>query len=400
MFARFPVDGLPRFGIIAAMTAANRLPSIADLRRKARARIPHFVWEYLDSATGAETVTTRNRAALDRVLLNTAVLKGEIAADCAVEFLGKSYPVPFGIAPLGMSGLVWPGAEGLLAAHGRDAGIPYCLSTVATVTPEDVAEQIGQMGWFQLYPPRDAALRRVMLDRAKAAGFHTLVLTVDVPAASRRERQTRGGLTQPPRLSPRLAAQVALCPAWAFGMARRGMPRMKFIDSLAPELVETSGSLPSTAHLGYVIRTAPDLDYLKALRDAWEGHLIVKGVLNAESLPEIEAAGADAIWVSNHAGRQFDGAVAAIDALRDVRAATDLPLIFDGGIEGGLDILRALATGADFVMLGRAWHYALGALGAEGPAHLQDMLAADIASNMAQVGAHRIADLPARLMRD
>ncbi|MBO6602652.1 MAG: alpha-hydroxy-acid oxidizing protein [Roseicyclus sp.] len=377
------------------MTHDQRFPAIADLKARARRRIPHFVWEYLDSATGAETVTARNRAALDRVLFRTSILHGEMVPDLSTTFLGKDYPVPFGIAPLGMSGLIWPGAERILAAHGAAAGVPYCLSTVATQTPDDLAGVIGDQGWFQMYPPRDPAIRADMLDRARRAGFHTLILTVDVPAASRRERQTRGGLVQPPRLTPRLAMQVAQCPAWALGMRNSGMPRMRLMDGYAPR---TEGTLPSTAHVGYLLRTSPDWAYLAELRAAWDGPLIVKGVLNAGDAARLGAEGVDAIWVSNHAGRQFDGAIASLDALPAIRAATDLPLLFDSGIAGGLDILRALALGADFVMMGRAWHYALGALGADGPAHLQHILAQDMAANMAQIGTARLADLPGHVL--
>ncbi|MBF9049505.1 alpha-hydroxy-acid oxidizing protein [Roseobacter sp. HKCCD9010] len=377
------------------MSLEQQYPALSDLKARARRRIPHFVWEYLDSATGAETVTSRNRTAFDQVLLQPSILHGEIAPDLSTRFLGRDYPAPFGIAPLGMSGLIWPGAERILARHGAAAGVPYCLSTVATQTPDDLADVIGNQGWFQMYPPRDPAIRTDMLRRAKDAGFHTLVLTVDVPAPSRRERQTRGGLVQPPRLTPRLALQVARCPAWAGQILRSGMPRMRLMDSYAPK---NTGTLPSTAHVGYLLRTSPDWAYLAELRAAWDGPLIVKGVLQAEDAARLGGEGVDAIWVSNHAGRQFDAAPATIDALPAIRAATALPILFDSGVEGGLDILRALALGADFVMMGRPWHYALGALGADGPTHLHDLLVKDMIANMAQIGAARLADLPERLV--
>jgi L-lactate dehydrogenase (cytochrome) len=375
-----------------------KFPAISDLKGAARRRIPHFVWEYLDSATGREAVPQRNRAALDSVQLRPSILHGELTPDTSTTFLGRDYPLPFGVAPVGMSGLIWPDAERLLARGATDAGLPYTLSTVATAIPEDVGPLTAGHGWFQIYPPRDPDIRADMLKRARDSGFDTLVLTVDVPAPSRRERQTRGGLVQPPRLTPRLLAQVARCPAWAVGIARKGMPRMALIDGYAGDLAK-SGTLPSNAHVGYLLRTSPDWEYLQALRDAWGGKMIVKGVLNADDAALLEGAGVDALWVSNHTGRQFDGAPATIDALPAIRAATDLPLIVDSGIDCGLDVLRALALGADFVMLGRAWHYALGALGAIGPAHLVDVLRADMIANMHQIGAARLADLPARLAK-
>lgn len=373
------------------MDLHNCYPALADLRARARKRVPKFAWEYLDSATGREATKHRNRTALDRVGLMPSVLHGEFDPDLSTRLLGRDLPLPFGIAPVGMSGLIWPDAETHLARAAAQAGLPYTLSTVATRSPEDMAAHLGTEAWFQMYPPRDEAIRTDMLARAKDAGFSTLVLTVDVPVASRRERQTRSGLTLPPKLTPRLLAQVARRPVWALGMAGRGLPRMRTLEKYASE---AGTALSSTAHVGYLLRTSPDWDYVAWLREAWDGPFVLKGVLRAEDATQAEGAGVDAIWVSNHAGRQFDAAPAAIEALPEVRAATTLPLIFDSGIEGGLDILRALASGADFVMLGRAFHIALAALGPKGIDHLIDILRKDLIANMGQLGARRLLDLP------
>lgn len=378
-----------------AMSLHSRFPGVSDLKRKAKRRIPHFVWEYLDSATGEERTKSRNRDKLDEVMFAPSILHGEFTPDLTTRFLGHDFPVPIGISPIGMSGLIWPDAERLLAAAGKRLGIPYALSTVATQTPETVAPELGEHGWFQMYPPRDPEIRKDMLARAKAAGFSALVLTVDVPVASRRERQVRSGLTTPPRLTPRLLAQVARCPAWALGTMQHGMPRMRLIDEYAENLT----GLSSTAHAGYLLRTSPDWDYVHWLRDHWDGPLIVKGVLRAEDAPGLEQSGVDAIWISNHAGRQFDAAPASIEALPLIRAQTTLPLIFDSGIEGGLDVMRAIALGADFVMLGRGFHYALGALGAKGPDHLVDILTKDMEANMGQIGARTLNDIKGALLR-
>jgi L-lactate dehydrogenase (cytochrome) len=371
------------------MDLHSKFPAISDLRRAARRRIPHFVWEYLDSATGDEMTARRNRDALDRVLMKASILHGEFKPDLTTTLLGRGFPLPFGISPVGMSGLIWPGAEKMLARTAADLGIPYAMSTVATQTPEDIATHLGEHAWFQMYPPRDEAIRDDMISRARAAGFSTLIMTVDVPVASRRERQTRGGLTQPPRLTPRLAAQAAICPVWLNGIRQTGMPRMKTLDKYS----DFKGQLPSTEHIGYLLRTSPDWDYLKRLREAWTGPLIVKGVTRPDDAARLQDEGVDAIWISNHAGRQFDAALGAIDTLPAVRAATTLPVIFDSGIEGGLDIIRALALGADFVMMGRAWHYALGAAGERGPAHLADMLRKDMEANMGQLGTKTLPEL-------
>ncbi|MEX0367922.1 MAG: alpha-hydroxy acid oxidase [Ruegeria sp.] len=373
------------------MNLNSRYPALSDLRAKARTRIPKFVWEYLDSGTGDEATRRRNRAALDRVGLMPSILHGEFDPDLSTTLLGQTRVLPFGIAPVGMSGLMWPDAERHLARGANRLGIPYTLSTVAAASPEDVAPVLGDDAWFQMYPPRDEGIRRDMLHRARTAGFKTLVLTVDVPVASRRERQTRSGLTNPPKLTPRLLAQVAMRPAWALAMARQGMPHMRMLDAYTTKATE---NLPVTAHVGYLLRTSPDWDYVSWLRDAWDGPFVVKGVMRGTDAERLQGLGVDAIWVSNHAGRQFDAAPGTIEVLPAVRRATTLPIIFDSGVEGGLDILRAMASGADFVMLGRGWHYALAALGPDGIDHLAHILAEDLRANMGQLGARTLQTLP------
>lgn len=376
------------------MSYHSQYPGLLDLKQRAQQRLPRFVWDYLDSGTGTETTKARNRVALDQVGFLPSILHGPLEFDLSTSLFGTKLPLPFGIAPLGMSGLIWPDAERLLARSAAAANIPYCLSTVATQSPEDLAPHLGDQGWFQLYPPKDPDIRQDMLARAKASGFKVLVLTVDVPVASRRERQTRSGLTQPPRLSPRLLAQVMMRPAWACGMARRGMPHMRTLDKY---ISGDMGSLSSTAHVGYLLRTSPDWDYVQWLRDHWDGPLVVKGVLRPEDAQRLQQIGVDALWVSNHAGRQFDACPASIEMLPDIHASTALPLIFDSGVESGLDILRALALGASYVMLGRGFHFALAALGAAGPAHLIDILSKDLAANMGQLGLANLASLPTPL---
>ncbi len=373
-------------------------PAIADLAARAKRRVPRFVWDYLDSATGTESTARRNRESLDRILFRPSILHGEITHDLSVDILGQRFEKPFGIAPVGMSGLIWPDAEATLARLGRDAGLPYTLSTVASRAPEEVGPHTGGTAWFQLYPPRDPGVLDDMLARVRAAGFGTLVLTVDVPVASRRERQRKGGLTQPPRLTPRLMAQTGLRPAWALGTLRHGMPRMRFLESY----MKSEGSMPSTAHIGYLLRTAPGWDYLVRLRDIWNGPLLVKGVLTPDDAVRLRKAGADGIWVSNHAGRQFDAAPSSIDALPAIRSAVgpDCPVVFDSGVTGGLDVLRAMALGADMVMLGRAFHYGLAAFGAAGAAHVAHILTEDLLSNMGQMGIARPAGARDRLIQE
>ncbi|MDU8926303.1 alpha-hydroxy acid oxidase [Alisedimentitalea sp. MJ-SS2] len=376
------------------MDLHTRYPGLSDLRARARRRIPHFVFEYLDSGTGGEATLRRNREMLDQVRFMPSVLRGPMMPDLGVKLFDRDYKLPFGIAPVGMSGLMWPDAERKLAETATRVGIPYTLSTVAAQTPEHVAPALDDSAWFQLYAPKDPEILRDMLMRAKNAGFYGLAMTVDIPVASRRERQTRSGLTQPPSLTPRILWQVAQCPAWALATARNGRPRLRMIETYA----KNRKSLPSTEHIGYLLRTAPDLDYVRRVRDLWDGPLVLKGVLDPEQANGLENEGIDGLWISNHAGRQFDAAPSTIEMLPAMRKATPLPIIFDSGIEGGLDILRALSLGADFVMMGRAWHYALGALGDAGPDHLADIFEKDLQANLGQIGIEHLRDLPPRLL--
>ncbi|EKE45327.1 L-lactate dehydrogenase [Oceaniovalibus guishaninsula JLT2003] len=376
------------------MDLDDRYPSLSDLAQRARRRIPHFAWEYLDSATGDQSAHARSAAALDRTVLVPRVMTGA-RPDLTTRLMGHPQALPFGMAPVGMSGLIWPGAEATLATIAARHDIPYCLSNVAADTPENVGPHTRGQGWFQLYAPGDGAIRRDMLARARDSGFRTLVLTVDVPAASRRERQRRARLTNPMRITPGVLAQVAARPAWAMATARRGMPRLAMLDKYA----DTTRSQSGTAHAGYQLRTAPDWAYLQAVRAEWDGPLVVKGILHAGDA--VRAAGiADAIWVSNHGGRQFEAAPAPAEVLPSIRAALgdDVPVIADGAVRSGTDVLRLIALGADFVMLGRAFHVGIAALGERGAAHVVHILRAGIEADLAQLGLCRPADARAALM--
>ena len=371
-------------------------PSIEDLRLAAQKRIPKFAFEYLDSATGRELGLKINRDALDEICFMQRVLCGRTKAQLKTSLLGRTYDLPFGIAPIGMSGLLWAGAERMLAQSAVEHNIPYSLSSVAVASPEDVSPYIGQNGWFQHYPVNSAELRRKMLPRIKAAGFHTLIITVDIPEESRRERQRRANLTVPPKADFRTLKEMASRPAWCFAHLRKGiMPRMRFFDDYVPQR-----GRESFTHAGALIRGIPDWQYLQELREEWNGHLVVKGVLRPEDANRMVEEGVDCIWVSNHSGRQFEAGPAVINQLPKIREAVgpDVPLIYDSGVAWGLDIMRALAKGADFVMVGRAFQYAVAAFGAKGIDHLVHILKADITANMSQLGVEELGGLASCLL--
>ncbi|MCY4543014.1 MAG: alpha-hydroxy acid oxidase [Rhodobacteraceae bacterium] len=372
-------------------------PSMADLRRKARRRIPRFAFEYLDSATGSELGAKRNRKSLDSVLFTPEILHGKL--DCLLErqFMGKTYSLPIGVAPVGMSGSIWPGAEKMLARCSAKSNIPYCLSTVGCALPEEIGPIAGGQAWFQLYVPEDAEIRRDMIRRAHESGFDKLVVTVDVPADSRRERQRRSQMTYPPTLGLQLLSAVASRPRWLLQALREGIPRMRFVESYVDP---SQRAAEKFKHPGRVMRGSPDWSTIAEIREEWDRHLLIKGVARPEDARRLVGMGADGIWVSNHSGRQFEAGPATIDVISSVRAAVgdDVPVVFDSGVAGGLDVMRAIARGADMVFLGRAFHYAVGALGEAGINHLLHIVDADMRANMAQIGAATLEQLKCRLV--
>lgn len=368
-----------------------KYPSVNDLKVKAKKRIPNVAWEYLETGTGDELTIDKNRSALDKINLYPRFGRGKLIPKLSTTLLGQTYTAPYGIAPVGLTGLMWPQAEVYLANAAHRYGIPFTLSTVATETPERIGPLAGDLGWFQLYAPHDPQTRQHLLSRAWSAGFKTLVVTVDVPMPSRRERVVRAGLTTPPKVTPSFVWQGLKHPTWTINTLRRGLPRLRTVEQYSES--------KSLEQISYFMRDRwrgdISVDYLKAVRDEWKGNLIIKGILHQEDVDLAINIGADAIVVSNHGGRQFDGAPASITALQGITAQYKgrIPIIFDSGVRSGLDIVKALACGADFVLLGRAFLYAVAALGEQGVRHCIDLLSNDIQNNMVQLGVEGLNDL-------
>lgn len=369
----------------------HRYPAIEDLRTKAKKKIPNVAWEYLETGTGREELLQKNLDSFTEIELTPKFCKGSFTPDITTSLLGTSYDAPFGIAPIGLQGLMWPKAEIYLAQAAARANIPVCLSTVATETPETVGPHAGKMGWFQLYPPREPELRATLLKRALDAGYETLVVTVDIPTPSRRERTKRAGLSTPPKITPSFIWQGITHPSWTIGTLKNGLPRLKTIEAYSDFKDMMSVGNFVQGQLGGNI----SWEYLKEVRDLWKGPMIIKGLLHPEDAIESVKIGAEGIVVSNHGARQFDGAPTSIAALPDIVDAVkgQTAIIMDSGIRNGLDILRAISLGADFVLLGRAFMYGVAALGKLGGDHTIEILRSDLKNNMAQLGIASLSEI-------
>lgn len=383
------------------MDLNQKHPCIDDLERTALKRIPGFASEYLRSGIGREAGLARNRWALDQVLFD-AVYIPEMSAntpDMSVDLFGETHDLPFGVSPLGLSGLMWPGAVDILARAAKDANIPMVLSHFATTDLHDFRAIAGRKGWFQLYPAKDPEIRARMIAEVAAAGFDTLVVTIDLPTATRRDRELRVGLSVPPKLTPRTLWDILRHPRWALTTAFMGKPDFK---NLRPYIPKGLGMADEARFLTDVIEGHVTVDILRFVRDRWKGRLIVKGVMTAEDARTALGCGVDGIWVSNHGARQLDATPASVEVLPAIRQAVGpgVPIMADSGPRTGLDIARMLASGADFVFLGRAFVFAVAALGARGGAHAVHILREELRCAMAQIGAQRVGDLAKFLARD
>ena len=344
----------------------------------ARRRLPRMIFDFVEGAAGREVASQRNQSAFDRIELQPRVMGDVATRSLETSLFGRRFGAPFGIAPMGMCNLVWPRADRMLARAARAFDIPVCLSSAASSSIEDMREWTGENAWFQLYVNRSTDAAIDMAERAKRAGYEVLILTVDVPQVSRRVRDLRNGFQVPFRIGPRQFLDFAMHPRWSLSTLLNGVPSPGNF-SLDDE---------STRFDREASRAGADWQFLDRLRELWPGRLIVKGVASAQDAVRIRNAGADAVYVSTHGGRQLDSAPAAISVLPEIRAAVgrEYPLIFDSGLRNGEDVAKALALGADFVMLGRPILYAIGAEGETGLVSLLRIMAEDLDIALAQLG--------------
>jgi isopentenyl diphosphate isomerase/L-lactate dehydrogenase-like FMN-dependent dehydrogenase len=375
-----------------------RAYAIEDLRRMARCRLPRAIFDFIDGGAEDELTLRDNRAAYERRRLAPRVLEDVSVPDASCAILGGPSQQPFVIAPTGAIGIAWPGADVAVARVAAAAGIPFTLSTNATTSIEEIARASSGRLWFQLYVLRDRAFVEKLVARAEAAGYEALVPTVDLAVGGKRERDFRNGFSVPPRLTARQVLAGALRPAWAWRIALNGG---------LPDFVNVRGYGGSSARglalassVGRDTDAAFSWDDLARLRDRWKGKLVVKGVSRADDAERMVRMGVDGIWVSNHGGRQLDGAVASLDAMVPIARAVAgrAAVIVDGGVRRGADAVKALALGAQAVAVGRAMLYGVVAGGEPGARQALAILTTELQRTMQLCGARSVAAITPDLL--
>ena len=380
------------------MTALDQACSIADLRRLAQRRLPRALFDFYDGGAEDEATLRANRAAFEAVALRPRVLVDVSQVDTRIHLLGAPSALPLAIAPTGAPGFGWPGADIAIAQAAAAAGIPYALSSSGTTSIEKLARAAPGRLWFQAYVLRDQAYFEQMIGRAEAAGYEALMITVDLPVGGKRERDFRNHFAIPFRFTPRNLLDFALHPRWAARIARHGMPQMETLSGLAQ-----AGSHPAKRPSASAIASSVGRNYdagfnwqrLAAVRRLWPRRLIVKGVAHPDDAARLVGLGVDALVVSNHGGRQLDGGAATLQLLPAVVAAVQgrVPVWVDGGVRRGADVVKALALGAQAVLVGRATLYGAVAAGGPGAQRALAILRDEIERTMRLCGVTRVADI-------
>jgi (S)-mandelate dehydrogenase len=374
----------------------RRFPTVFYLRQHAQRRIPKFGFDATDGGAGTDGGIARNAAALDAIELMPRYGVEDGSCHMEVELFGRRYAAPFGVAPIGMPGVVWPGAEKYLAKAAQRARIPYTAGTVASSTVEELAELAGDMLWFQLYriAQDDHRYGFDLVRRAQAAGAHVLVVTMDVPLRTKRPREQHRGLVLPFRLDARIIWDLITHPVWLTAYREHGLARFAnyrpYVDNPTPERLTAFSQRTDQVGGGSF-----SWDEIARYRDLWRGPLVVKGIMHPADAAKAVALGVDGIQVSNHGGRQVEGLPASIDVLPAIVAEVGerATVLFDSGVRSGLDVVRALALGAKAAFAGKTFLYSLGAIGGEGPDYVIELLKEEVRDTMRQVGINSIAQV-------
>ncbi len=374
--------------------------SVDDYRVRAQRRLPHFLYEYIDGGANAEVTLRRNVAELASIELRQRVMRDVSTIDLSTQLFGQTLALPLALGPVGLAGLCARRGEVQAALAAERAGVPFCLSTVSACSIGEVARGVTRPFWFQLYMLRDRAFMRDLLAQAAEARCSALVFTVDLPVPGSRYRDVRSGLAGAAGFGGQLRrfGQALVRPAWSWDVGVRGRPHQ--LANIAPLLGTRTGIEDFFAWMRNNFDSSVTWSDLDWVRSQWSGPLLVKGVLDVEDAREAVARGVDGIVVSNHGGRQLDGAPASVRALPAIVAAVAdrTTVLVDGGVRSGIDVLKMLALGARGVLLGRAWVYALAAAGGVGVAHVLQLIEAELRVAMALTGCTRLGDVSANCL--
>jgi L-lactate dehydrogenase (cytochrome) len=375
----------------------SRYPSIEMLAERAKQRMPGFAYDYLTGGCFSDINLARNTKEIRDIQLRPNYLRDFNGASQQTTLFGKTYDAPFGIAPVGLQGLMWPKSCEILAKSAKKHNVPFCLSTVGTASIETISEITEGDFWFQLYHPTENELRDKILARAAQSGCKTLVLLADTPTFAYRPKEIRNGLSIPPQMTLANLLQIATHPRWAIEQLLAGSPEFKTMKAYIPNGLNMQ-------HLGLFMNQTFSgrltEDKIKAIRDQWKGNLVIKGIVNPEDAELAIKLGADGLIVSNHGGRQLDSGESTIKPLTELakKYGDKVTLMMDGGIRSGADVASSLASGAKFTFLGRAPMFGACAMGAKGGDQALEILKRQIQQVMEQIGCEKIEDFPKHLI--
>jgi (S)-mandelate dehydrogenase len=379
------------------MSIANAV-NIEDLRRRAQRRLPRLLFDWIDGGAGDETALRQSIEGFAATRFNPRYLANITTCDLSKTLLGRTYAIPFGIAPVGFAGLFWSGGELAMAEAAKQNNTPYILSGSAVATIEEAAKVAPEHTWFQLYPARDVGITRDLIARAGAASLGALVLTVDLPVQAKRERDIRNNFALPIRYDANKVLDGILHPAWTWQwLANGGLPKMGSWAKYAGPNASPDEIARFTRVQAYTPQSWADLEHYRSL---WKGKLIVKGLQHPDDARRALSLGCDGIIVSNHGGRQFDRGPTPLASLPGIKDAIGdkMAVMIDGGIRRGADVLAALAHGADFVFCGRAILYGVAAAGLPGATRAFDILNDELKRTLGQIGLTRIADVTSEIL--
>lgn len=369
----------------------TKYPSVDDLREKAKKTIPKFAFEYLDGGCNDDVNLHKNTKEIRDVELQPKYLQHHEGSSLKTELFGHTYDAPFGIAPVGLQGLMWPNAPEILAKAAHNHNVPFILSTVTTSSIERISEITEGQAWFQLYHPTEDRLRDDIIKRAEAAHCPVLVILCDVPTFGYRPRDIRNGLAMPPRMTLANIMQVLGKPEWAFNTLKYGQPSFKTLKPYMPKNLDLKelGVFMDHTFSGRLTE-----EKIKPIRDMWKGKLVLKGVATEADTEAAIKLGLDGVIVSNHGGRQLDAGESTIKPLTRIAArySDQIKVMMDGGMRSGPDIARTLASGAEFTFMGRSFMYGVSALGKQGGDHTIAILKMQLQQVMEQVCCEKVED--------